>query len=1044
MNLRQSLLRLRPAAFSPAAVVFCLLAFITAPSAFAALGSAVYTLDPVPYFNTHPNGPDHRWVLSLVDGKLQVTLPADTPPEGFYNFLVSPTTTLVGGQQYTAVLTFRTVTPTTYPSYFYMFARPAVGGTTDYDIWRQWLGEAGETARTITFPLDLAAYTAGNWRLHVGMKGPGSFIIDSFVIYNGTTKDTQPAVANVTPVSTLPAGVTAATGYAASTITPPNAAAPVTLSLANYTFVAGSTAASATNATEFQRALNDARTLNATTLLIPPGTYYFSGIRTMVLNDVDDLVIDGQGAVLVFRQINNDGQAIQMQNCSRVVVKNLVLDWDWSVKPIASLGTVSNLSADKKQCDFTFADLDATQTNLVRTTAWTKIFEMDATKLVRTGATIYGVPSGTTIAAGPAANVLRATFTSAAPLENGKSYCIRHLYYDMGGFKVLDSNHLTFDAVTIRSMPGMGWQFNGAMHHWQLVNCVIDRAPGARTPLTTAADGVHVTESQGHLVIKGCVFRGSGDDSINIHDNCYQGVAVTYPGDATRLTLLKCKSYQLRIQPGDTLRFHDPDFTELGGSSAPVTRQVATVAHTDSTTQQLTITFTAALPAGLSPNVIVRNTRFASADVRIAGCQFLQTNGHGILFSGEDATIEACYFRNVYITPIQLEANIVQPLWAEGRGVSNVLIRNNTFDANNQLVESDGAAIWAGPSLPWGPTAAHLFDTITIEDNRFFNNPGPIVSLHNAANVVVRHNRTDYTQAIPKATRHSNAILVTASDGLALGGNTWVNTVASPHAYGVVRDSADVTNWSAGTNAVLDLASAATDTFQTYAVGTSFTTGQTLGAAGSGWASGWRTGGSFATPTGVIANTSPLDSGNRLGATVVTQAGKTSANGAVTRAYAAAGLAQPFIINFIFRPDTTPADVRYLLADTRTRAAGPDITASWQIASVNGTWQAFDGVANGGPGAYVDTGVAVVAGRAYDFTVTVNPVAKTWLVNIAAAGASVTKTGLNARSNTFATDTAEAVGGRWLNFAVQELVTGPATVGKTGAFSLDGLVIELP
>ena len=1026
---------------------FALLAPLTSS---ATLGSAVYTLYPAS-FVLSPNGTNSRYTLSVASsGGLQATLPAGSPQNDatFYHYLTTPSSVLTGGNQYTAVITFRIATATTYPGYFYTFARPTVGGTTQYDIWQTWIGESGSAARTVTIPLDLAAYTAGTWTFYMGMTGPGSVSIDSFVIYNGTDKTTVLPSVNSTPVSNI-SDVTVATGATPITITPPAVTTPNSMTVT--TLVANDTTTTTTdaNALALQAAINAARAQHVTTLSFTPGTYYLSGPRAMNFDTINDLTIDGQGAVLVWRQIDNDGEAFVIQNCNRLVFKNLVMDCDSTAFPIASLGTVSNLSADKKQCDFTFPDLTAAQTDIVRTNSWNnssscRIFQMDPVNLVNIGTGMYIPPSGTTVTAGSAGNVLHVTFPTAAPLATGQSYCVRQRYYEMAAFKVLNCTNLTFDTVNIYSMPGMGWLFEGDSDHLQLVNCNIVRRPGSRTPLTTAADGIHVTESHGNLSITNCTFTGTGDDVINLHDKCYQAVLTPDPVDTKKLTLTDCNSSQLRISPNDTLQFYDPSYANLNGSSTAVTRQVATATSTGTTT---VVTFTQDLPVPLSPLAIVRNTRFNTANVRIAGCQFIYTNGHGILLSTGDTTVERCYFSNLYSTPIQLEANIHQGVsskWAEGHGVSNLLVQNNTFIANNRQGDSGGAAIWAGPTLPWGQSDTFLFTQLTFQNNQFTGSPGPVLYLNNCSNVVARYNRINYTGPIANATRYADALLVTRSEKLGLGGNLWVNAVSSPLTYGVAYDTTNTSTLNTSTNAVYALTTGVSDDFESYANNATFTTGQTIGAAGSGWGFGWRTAGSFATPTGTITNTLTLSSGQRLGASIVTQSGKTSSNGAVSRAYTASGLAQPFIINFTFRPDSTPTDLRYQLSDTQARAAMSDTTSAWLIASVNGTWQALNGPANGGPNTYVDTGIPVVAGTVYDFSVTVNPVTRTWYFNVSNGSTTVNKVGLNARSSTFATDTVEAPGCRWLNFAAQEIVTGASTVGKTGTFSLDDIVLEMP
>jgi len=787
-------------------IPFLLLALgllLSPPFISAATLPVVYEWDTSAFYGAHHGNTGSRVVLDQVDGRLRVTVPPGSPAGGYYNFYLTPAKVLAGGHQYTAVITFNISTSTTHPGKFYMFARNSAGN--QHDIWQPWIGEPGAT-RTISLPLDLPVVDGGTWTLTVGMLGPGSIIIDRLVIHDGIETTSVPAVVNATPVSTVPDGVTAATGFVPFAITPPAVKTPVTISMANYKFVADSMEAATTNALQFQQALKDCRTQKATTLLIPPGTYRFSGVRTINFEGLEDMTVDGQGAVFVIEQLTHDGAAFAVKNCTRTVIKNLFLDWDWNAQPIASLGTVSNLSPDKKQCDFTFPDLNATQTALTRVTPWKSISPMDPVTLVRSEPNNYQVPPGTTVTAGSAGNVLHATFPSAAPLANGQTYFIRHLYYEMAAFKVTDSSHLVFDSITIRSMPGMGWVFLSAMHDWALVNCHIKRAPGSRNPLTTAADGIHIGESQGNFIVRGGSFTGMGDDAVNLHDNCYQGELVRDPSDPAKLTLLNCKSHQLRILPGDSLQFYDASYANLNGSLDPVTRQVAT-STTDNKSGRTDITFTTPLPSPLAPQSILRNTRFNTRNILIEDCLFEYTNGRGILLSTHGTTVQNCRFTHVYGAPIRFETNILPTAWAEGHGASNVLIKNNVFEDNNPATNSKGAIIWAGVMIPWGPTETMLFNTLTIENNRFVNCPGPAVLLANASNVIVRGNRIVQTRPIPNATPYSATLFVGKSSGLALGGNTWVNTSAAPSGFGVVYDPSTTTNLSGGTNTVTTAAS---------------------------------------------------------------------------------------------------------------------------------------------------------------------------------------------------------------------------------------------
>lgn len=1006
------------------------------PFAQAELGDAIYTLDPQAYYNSHPNSPDHRYVLEVVPEGLKVTLPPDTP-NWFYHFLVKDAGLFDGGEQYTAVVTFKTVTSTNHPNKFYMYARPNGSGMSEYDIWEEWVGEPGESSRTISMPMDLTSYDQANWAFYIGVFGPGSFIVESLVIYEGMTFDRVAAVNDVASVNNAVSGVSAATGASSFTVTPP--ATPTNVVTVSG-LVSNSTGSALANRSTLQSAINNAQ--SPTTLKIPTGTYYFEANASITLNNIDDLTIDGQGSTFIFRNNTAPDSAFLFLNTDRIVIKDLTFDWDASNKPISSLGVVSNLSADKKQCDFTFPFLNASETAVTASSTWLKIFSMDQDKLVRNANSIYDA-GGVSKSAVSGVNTIQATFPNAMALENGETYCIRHYYYEMVCFKLFSSTHTVFDNVHIRSFPGMGWLVVNASHDIVLTGCSIAREAGSKIPLTTSADGFHVSESQGNILIEDTVFQGMGDDAINIHDNCYQGYAEIDPNDAKKVTLKYCYTHQLRMSDGDTLELYNPDYSNIGGGAATIERVVASSALNGN---DMTITFQTDLPPTFSPYSIFRNKKFGTTDVIVRNCEFVQTNGHGLLYSGEDVTIENNLFQDIYSTPIQLEVNIFAQkigsytYWYEGRPTDNVLISNNTFLDNNAQLESDASAIWAAPTLPWGTIDNYLFTRVTVENNVFSGIPGAIVSLENASNVLVRDNEFIYYGEVPNSTSNFGAILIKKSKDLSLGGNDWFEFTPSSHPYGVVYDTTTTSNFSAATNAIHDASGFAMEDFEAYTNGSAFTTGQALGAVGNGWAYPWRTAGSYSFPTGTVSNASAIDGAQSLSVEIDSWSGKSSSSGAVTRAFDATQLEDDgYILQFSIQPDTLLSNTQIRLTETQNRAAAPDYTSAWEIASLNGNWQVYDAALS----AYIDSQMAITTGQIYDITIMLNPSAGIWSVEIANGTSSVQIHNLVPRFSSYNLGTGEAIGGRWLNFGGREIVTGGSTVGATVAFTIDSINIQV-
>lgn len=636
-----------------------LLALVLSFATSASAQTPVYTWNPGDlYDNTHPTSPD-AWTTDWVNRpggatSLKVTVPSTADPADFYNFITVPAGTLQSGQEYTAKITFEVSVPTGFPRTFYMFARNTAGFGND--IWRQIIDDPGHT-RTETFVIDLRTIGTGNtWSFFVGMQGPGSIIVDSFTIVSGSGNVVAVATTSGTPESNLPAGVTEATGAPVITIAPPVVpATPVTVSMASYAFVADvngvpvSTAVAEQNAVNLQTALNDCKTLNATTLTFPPGTYRISPNSNLLINALDDFTLDGQGAELIFTKLRG-GSHFEVYRCQRTVIKNLFIDWDWEANPISSLAQVQNFTqtGETASFDLTFPDLNAAQTLKRTTVTWMSMLEYNATTLMRTNPEKNDVPDDTVFTFSNASN--NTFHVSATPyrpvLTNGKYYCIRHLYYQTVAFKLVRSNDVVFDNNTIYSNPGMGWLLTDGSHHVRLLNCSVKRRTGSRNPYTTAADGFHADQASGNIELTGCYFTGLGDDSINIHNNCWQGGFDFAYSAADKLRFLNCA---LRIAPNDTLEFFDASYAPLAVSL--VVKSIQSSPKDANGKYTMDVTFTTPIPAGIPRLAIVRNRTYEISNVRIKSCTFHDTNGRAMLLSAKNVTVESCYFHHVCSAP---------------------------------------------------------------------------------------------------------------------------------------------------------------------------------------------------------------------------------------------------------------------------------------------------------------------------------------------------------------------------------------------------------
>lgn len=703
----------------------------------------------------------YRWTppASAPDGRI------GAKGDGWNTLISVPAGVLKGGHEYHAELAYTVVISPPYPGTpffgsFHMFARSKSLGQ-ERDVWLNWLGDPGDSG-VARLPMVLAP--ADDWTFTVGCKGAGELIVRKLEISEGSGFTYIPATAG--PPAAVAAPTQVATGSAAIVIDPPAVGTGLEVSTAEFGMVADSAAGQVTpevaaaNALALNRALRACGTRNASRLVIPPGTYRMAPKDPLAIDDLHDLTIDGQGAELIYTKLLRNTSAWNLRNCARVVIRNLVIDWDWALNPIASVARVESVSGDRISCVLAFPDLAPAVVERLKTAEWSHFTPYDPATMQ----SVSGVRLAPKVASRESgeAGTLTVAFTTPQPLTAGMHIMIRHLYYEMGAFKLNDCSHLLFDRVKVYSMPGMGWIGRGDLHHLALKHCAVQRRPGTRRPFSTSADGFHIGDSQGSILIEDSEITSTGDDCINIHDNCAQGVQKTGPNT---LVLINNPKWRMKAAAGDRVELYRPDYAPIGYVGT-----VKTVTYTGKNNSDAVLEFAEPLPATVSPLSIVFNHRYGSSNVRIVNNRF----DHGrVLFSARNATIEGNQFDHPIANAIQLATEIAGALWSEGSGNDNIVIRDNVIRGANRAAKFGGPAIHAVPVLPAGRTSHPLFRNILIEGNRFIDGYGPILSLGACAEVVVRGNRIESDAAVPGANALAGCIKVECSSDLHLGGNTW-------------------------------------------------------------------------------------------------------------------------------------------------------------------------------------------------------------------------------------------------------------------------------
>ena len=108
------------------------------------------------------------------------------------------------------------------------------------------------------------------------------------------------------------------------------------------------------NTAAFARALAHCRSIKAAKLIVPKGVYYFKSCETdthLSLDEMEDFVLDGGGSEFIFESLYS---YLSIRKSRRVLVKNLILDWNWEKAPLASVGVVTKVAEDGSfiECSF--------------------------------------------------------------------------------------------------------------------------------------------------------------------------------------------------------------------------------------------------------------------------------------------------------------------------------------------------------------------------------------------------------------------------------------------------------------------------------------------------------------------------------------------------------------------------------------------------------------------------------------------------------------------------------------------------------------------
>jgi hypothetical protein len=474
----------------------------------------------------------------------------------------------------------------------------------------------------------------------------------------------------------------------------------------------------------FQAAIESAREKKAARLVIPPGRYVFSDpeIATsyghLVLADLSDLEIDGQGAELVFT--NQMVQGIVLAMANRIVIRNLSIEY---------AGTLASPGVATKLPDGRTAIRIDDRYPAGPSTAFEAVSGFDVAARRWKKNEVYRVRTATMIAP--------QTFTAPefSRFPDGSEVLVRHRVYGanaIAGF-LPSLNDVAFEDVTIYSAPGMAFFFASTGKGVRLTRCVV--RPKEDALISVTADGAHFVNTGGHIIIEDCDFSGQGDDGVNIGAHWLQPVG--QPGPATLDLAFAYRStyYQDCVVAGMELSFHDrATLREFAR------RRVLSVSQ-DGARRQYRVVLDA--PIELEGTPLIGLDPMNSSVYVIRNNRFHDHRGRGMLLQASRGRVENNLVRSSSLSCLSIATDAVT--FFEGFGARGLVIADNRFEDCNGA----GARLLGGQSLaavnilaevPSGFSSEHVHQGVVFERNQISDTPGLALLIASAREVELRNN----------------------------------------------------------------------------------------------------------------------------------------------------------------------------------------------------------------------------------------------------------------------------------------------------------------
>ncbi|KAI9027678.1 hypothetical protein DFJ74DRAFT_660144 [Hyaloraphidium curvatum] len=386
--------------------------------------------------------------------------------------------------------------------------------------------------------------------------------------------------------------------------------------------------------------------------------------------------------------------------------------------------------------------------------------------------------------------------SSSVPSPNGSLWMIKHISYEVHGFRLLNCVHCSLTDLTLLSVPGKAVIIDRGSSDVEIDGLVMDllESPTLNSTrlMSGAADGVFASLSKGNIRIQNSRFGFHGDDAVNAHTAVslfavrYANATVDTSGNASlpalrydEIHVSRSPAWRMWFSPGDTLEF----FNATSYERANVTRTVVRASYSPGRGGTWTLALDAPLNPAIAPfapnathpfapipHLGLVNNAYLMRNVVIRNLTTHHHRARGVLVSPTANALLA----DSSFTHVQMSGILVRACAAcqEGMGTSGVLVENCTLDAVDRTGWHGGIAVDATDrgwrSVGWPGLQAG----VEVRETGIVNVPGPAIIMRGAASPVVFGNRFSADRTPPYEPAVAGRVLLDGCNDVVRGNNS--------------------------------------------------------------------------------------------------------------------------------------------------------------------------------------------------------------------------------------------------------------------------------